>query len=1065
MLRAILAFSWLLTPWAWSQQAVEVHFPEVEEARAILLDEEMEPYFSGLQPREIALMSGAALPPEILAGGLEACRAEARRRWAADVRSYTAEEQQALRAAIEALSARLRPDFPLFAEQPWVLLKVRAGHCWGMPHTRGPAIVFDEEVVRALTAAPPERAFGLLAHEQMHVFQRRHPERMRRFYQRDFGLVDAPSIEGHAWLDRNQVTNPDGVRLEWVLRQGTGEAARYFWPRTILDPESDAVAGGRPPFLALAVELERRPDGGFRVMTDPEGVPRHSPLTELPAYLQAFPEGYAHDHPNEVSAYLFDALAVEDPAAPRLSPELRERFRVLFGGASARLLQLHAPVDRWDEGVPLGNGLMGALLWGSGSTIHLSLDRGDLWDERLPEVFHEPDWNYATIRRLVAEGDAAELVRRFDRPYNQIPYPTKLPGGRLVLELEPGHQASRFWLDGQRAVGGVDFAPQEVATAAGGRVAESSLEAFLSARKSVGLVRIPGRLEAVSITRPAGLDRLGYGPAAERSQVGEGRGTTSLVQTAADGLEYAILASWRRTAGGTLLAWSMATNREAEQPLELARRRAEAALEAGFDSALGPHLDWWEDFWATSSVSLPDPDLQRHYDLVKYYYGAASRQGAPPMPLQGVWTADEGGLPPWKGDFHHDLNTQMSYLAYHAAGLREAGSSFLDQQWELLPVYRAFARSFYDVGGAVVPGVATLGGKPTAGWSMYSLSPTNGLWIGQSFDLHWRYTRDRVFLEQRAYPWLRAVTEAVLELMEEQDGSLRLPLSSSPEIHDNSLRAWLPPNSNYDQALIDWACGALAEMAEELGDDLEAAAWRRVRSKLEPFVLDDEDGGLAFARGEFYRGSHRHFSHAMAIHPLGTLNRDGSVEDRRVIDATVERMRRHGGDWWVGYSYSWFACLAARAGRPELALDMLRDYERAFILRNGFHVNGDQTKSGLSKFQYRPFTLEGNFLAMEAVHEMLLQSWGGVLRVFPAVSERWPELSFERLRAQGGFVVSARRGGGRTAEVSITATVDGVLRLQDPFAGEGGRWEPEPAREGGLLVLPMEAGQVLRGSR
>ena len=120
------------------------------------------------------------------------------------------------------------------------------------------------------------------------------------------------------------------------------------------------------------------------------------------------------------------------------------------------------------------------------------------------------------------------------------------------------------------------------------------------------------------------------------------------------------------------------------------------------DRRLAAHAAWWKSFWATSSVTMPDGRLQRHYDLVKYFYGAASRVGAPPMPLQGVWTADNGKLPPWKGDYHNDLNTQTTYIAYQAAGLFEAGESFLRYMSGLLPEFRAFATSFYGVDGAVV---------------------------------------------------------------------------------------------------------------------------------------------------------------------------------------------------------------------------------------------------------------------------------------------------------------------------------------------------------------------------
>ena len=116
---------------------------------------------------------------------------------------------------------------------------------------------------------------------------------------------------------------------------------------------------------------------------------------------------------------------------------------------------------------------------------------------------------------------------------------------------------------------------------------------------------------------------------------------------------------------------------------------------------------------------------------------------------------------------------------------------------------------------------------------------------------------------------------------------------------------------------------------------------------------------------------------------------------------------------------------------PERALEYLKKYERGFIGPNGFHLNGDQSGTGLSGFTYRPFTLEGNFLAMQAVQEMLLQSWGevgvpksSIIRIFPAVSEQWKDVSFRDLRAEGGLRVSAERKDGRTSRVSITADHD-----------------------------------------
>ena len=116
------------------------------------------------------------------------------------------------------------------------------------------------------------------------------------------------------------------------------------------------------------------------------------------------------------------------------------------GQAPASNLRLAAPIASWDEALPLGNGLLGGLVWGGGDTLNISLDRGDLWDLRLPETLQRPDWTFATVRALVAAGDHRRRVELFDDPYDKIPYPTKLPAGRLVVTFDSSYVAERFLL-------------------------------------------------------------------------------------------------------------------------------------------------------------------------------------------------------------------------------------------------------------------------------------------------------------------------------------------------------------------------------------------------------------------------------------------------------------------------------------------------------------------------------------------------------------------------------------------------------------------------------------------
>ena len=706
-------------------------------------------------------------------------------------------------------------------------------------------------------------------------------------------------------------------------------------------------------------------------------------------------------------------------------------------------LHLKAPITRWDEAIPIGNGLLGGLLWGDSTRLNLSLDRGDLWDERIPDIFRQPDWTWATMQEQARTGNIARFHAMFDDPYEQIPYPTKLPGGRLVIERMSGGAPQQFTLD---------LATAEARAIYSG----DTVRAVALAQTPVLLLRVPGAVR-ISFTPSSGVTKLGY-PAAT---TGTATDLSWFEQRGALGFGYAAVARTRREGNTTLIAVTLTTTAEGGDLLALGRTRTDAALHLGWRAATTPHRAWWRKFWATSSVTLPDSALQSHYDLVKYFYGAAARRGAPPMPLQGVWTADQGGLPPWKGDFHNDLNTQMSYLAAHAAGLDDAMLGWLDYLESRLPRFREFSRTFYGVDGAVIPGVMTLAGAPMGGWGMYSLSPTNGAWVAQSFYLHWRYTNDRRYLAQHAYPFVREVGTALAALLKpDSSGQLVLPLSSSPEIHDNSRAAFLTPNANYDQALLTWCFGALAEMADTLGRTADANSWRALRGKLSPLLRDSPTGPLLMARNLGFAESHRHFSHAMSIHPLGLLSAEGP--DSLTVRATTAEIAARGTSQWTGYSFSWFAAMLARSNQADSSLRYLSDY-LSFTLRNGFHANGDQSGRKLSTMTYRPFTLEGNFLAMDAVQEMLLRSTRGVVAVFPAAPSAWRDVQFRDLRAEGGWRVSAERRGGMTSGIRVTSRSGGALRLRDPFDGAPAHWSRQVRREGNAYVVRLTAGEMLVG--
>jgi alpha-L-fucosidase 2 len=700
-------------------------------------------------------------------------------------------------------------------------------------------------------------------------------------------------------------------------------------------------------------------------------------------------------------------------------------------------LNYTSPATTWDEGLPLGNGMMGALVWGDGQPLRISLDRADLWDTRRVPEFSGPEYKFRIMKQWHEQGRTEDLLRVYEKPYSRAA-PTKIPAGRLELRFPEasGFAGSRLRIENGMA--SVGFS--------GG----TTFEAFIHAQLPVGLARIRGSAPEVFLKAPpfqgrtegppedkivegGDLALLGYPAPVETS----GPDWRAFTQEGAEGFRFAVFVGWREGGGERLLAWSIASTYEPGDPLTTARSRVNAALAQGFNAVLTSHTAWWKEFWSRSSVRVPNAIVERQWYLDMYKWGSAARRGAPPITLQAVWTADNGRLPPWKGDYHHDLNTQLSYWPAYSGNHLEDGLSYLDWLWNTRDTAFEWTREFFELPGLNVPMTADLNGRQIGGWRQYTHSATTSAWLAHHFYLHWRYSQDRDFLKERAYPYLRdtAVFLEAFTTRRDTSGKRTHPLSSSPEINDNKPSAWFDTITNYDLALDRWVFEKAAELARELALREDETRWRTVLSEFPDFALA-EDGTLLIATGYPLKSSHRHFSHLMAIHPLGLIDWEQGGAAQRIIRASLADLRKNGTDAWCGYSYSWLANMAARARDGAAAERALEIFASAFCLRNSFHVNGDQSGKGYSKFTYRPFTLEGNFAVPAGLNEMLLQSHSGTMRVFPAVPDSWKDVEFRNLRAEGAFLVSAVRRNGKVTRLEVVSEKGGPLRLVSPKTGQ-----------------------------
>ena len=699
-------------------------------------------------------------------------------------------------------------------------------------------------------------------------------------------------------------------------------------------------------------------------------------------------------------------------------------------------LQFESPSQTWDEAIPLGNGLLGALVWGDGGPLKISLDRTDLWDLRPVPEFSTKEYSYKTMRQWVKEGRLADLHRLYDDPYGNAG-PTKIPAGRIELTIGNNPVFEKASLDLAKAMTTVQFH------------GKCKVRVFIHAGEPVGMIHIrsaePFKLKLIAppfvgeITDEAGPGKISAGDLASLRYNAplefSGNNWTGYLQEGWGGFKFAVVIAWKDKEGEWLGAWSITTSNESKEPLQKARENCEKALGAGFAKSVIAHSEWWDSFWSRSSVHVPNSIIERQWYLEMYKFGSATRADTPPITLQGPWTADNGKIPPWKGDYHHDLNTELSYWPAYSGNQLEGAFGFVNWLWNTRKAARAWTKRFFDLPGLNVPMTADLEQKQIGGWHQYTHSATTAAWLGHHFYLHWRYSMDRQFLWERAYPWLRE-TAIFLEAVTEKgpDGKRTLPLSSSPEINDNRLDAWFPMITNYDTALIRWAFEETAELADELGQRKEAEHWRKVLGEMPDLAIDRQSKKMLVAKDYPLKESHRHFSHLMAIHPLGLVRWENGPEDRAIIRASLADLEQKGTSLWCGYSFSWLANIAARARDGEKAEKALEIFSTAFCLRSSFHCNGDQSGKGYSNFRYRPFTLEGNFAAAAGLQEMLLQSYSGTVRVFPAIPTSWKDVSFNTLRAEGAFLVSAERREGLTRRVEIIAETKGMCRLENPFA-------------------------------